>query len=131
MIQFGIDCGLFVLIWIVQLIIYPSFKYWQKDIFVKIHAWYKRMISIIVVPLMLGQAGYSILDLIYTRQTISYLRFVFVALVWVVTFFVSVPIHRELAKGLSNAAVERLINTNWIRTFLWSSLVLIWLYKIV
>lgn len=131
MIQFGIDCGLFVLIWIVQLIIYPSIKCWGADIFVKTHAWYTRMISIIVIPLMLGQAGYSIFDLIYTEHVISYLRIFFVALVWGVTFFVSVPIHRELAKGLSIAAVDRLIKTNWIRTFLWSSLVLVWLYKIV
>jgi hypothetical protein len=46
--------------------------------------------------------------------------FAVVALIWLVTFFVQVPLHNQLSDGYDESTVHKLINTNWIRTALWS-----------
>ena len=49
------DFGLLVLIWMVQLVVYPGFKYYQRERLLEWHARYTSRISYIVGPLMLGQ----------------------------------------------------------------------------
>ncbi len=49
------DTGLFVLIWMVQLIIYPSFIFYEPKDLYKWHSKYTKRIAFIVIPLMLGQ----------------------------------------------------------------------------
>ena len=51
------DFGLVVLIWIVQLIIYPSFHVVANDAFAAWHKTYMALISYLVIPLMFGQVG--------------------------------------------------------------------------
>jgi hypothetical protein len=50
-----VDFALFILIWIVQRIIYPSFMYHSPVSLSQWHAVYSKRIALIVVPLMLGQ----------------------------------------------------------------------------
>lgn len=44
--------------------------------------------------------------------------FVVVILIWLVTFFVQVPLHNALSDGYDESTVQQLIKTNWIRTLL-------------
>lgn len=43
-----------------------------------------------------------------------------VALIWLSTFLIQVPIHQQLAKGKDLGLIDRLVRTNWIRTILWT-----------
>ncbi|MEQ9363414.1 MAG: hypothetical protein RIF32_04185, partial [Leptospirales bacterium] len=47
--------GLVVLIWLVQLVIYPAFMYADAEQFTDWHRVYTERVSLVVVPLMLGQ----------------------------------------------------------------------------
>src|SRR5919112_3032071 len=49
--------GLVVLIWLVQIIIYPAFAEIAPDRFARWHAGYTRAVTWIVAPLMLGQVA--------------------------------------------------------------------------
>ena len=49
------DFGLLVLIWLVQLVIYPSFLYYEQDNLKRWHEKYTQKITYVVLPLMMGQ----------------------------------------------------------------------------
>ena len=42
------------------------------------------------------------------------------ALIWVSTFAVQVPLHARLASGFDRAVWHRLVVTNWLRTLAWT-----------
>jgi hypothetical protein len=45
-----------------------------------------------------------------------------VAVIWLSTFFVQVPLHGRLAReGHSAAVVDSLVRSNWIRTIAWTA----------
>ncbi|MFQ3270452.1 MAG: hypothetical protein ACI9A1_000767, partial [Lentimonas sp.] len=50
-----IDFGLVVLIWMVQLVVYPSFKYYPASDLLKWHRAYTASMAVVVLPLMLAQ----------------------------------------------------------------------------
>ena len=60
------DSGLLILIWMVQLVIYPSFSYYKQEDLFKWHETYTKRIAVIVIPLMLGQLITSSIQ-IYTN----------------------------------------------------------------
>ena len=55
--RIAIDFGLVVLIWLVQLIIYPSFRYMSAEQLAIWHPNYSNLITLFVGPLMLAQVG--------------------------------------------------------------------------
>lgn len=121
-----IDFGLLVLIWVVQLIIYPGFKYSAVEHFPSWHSQYSMLISFIVVPLMLGQVGLVGMQLINSTHWAIILAAILVGLVWVSTFFQAVPIHNALQASAQLSTEElqqhasRLVSVNWVRTILWT-----------
>jgi hypothetical protein len=52
----AISWGLLLLIWLVQIIIYPGLSRIPSNDFVNYHSWYVVRISAIVLPLMIGEA---------------------------------------------------------------------------
>ncbi len=75
---------------------------------------------------MLSQLG----TYIYTAmQNSSWPTFLILALVlstWLVTFLISVPLHRAIDQQAdSMLAREKLIQTNWIRTITWTSILIL------
>jgi len=44
-----------------------------------------------------------------------------VLLIWLSTFLIQVPIHNQLGIGKDSFLIKRLVQTNWIRTILWTS----------
>jgi len=119
--RISIDTGLLILIWIVQLIIYPSFHRMQPEGFVAWHADYMRRISWIVGPLMLGQVavlGWQLLRGVHWHIVFSLLA---VAGCWFVTWRYSVPCHETLQKqGWSAETITQLVRSSWARTLLWT-----------
>ena len=122
-VQYLVDGGLFVLIWLVQLIIYPAFRDIREQVFTAWHNSYSKLMGAIVGPLLLAQASVEIIRA--TQQQASWLRIALIALVWMSTLFLSVPCHRHLQSAGKNVEIiKRLIQTNWIRTMIWTTLFL-------
>ena len=115
-----INFGLVVLIWLVQLIIYPGMRGWQRSSFVALHQTYTRRISLVVGPLMLAQAVLGFAMVLGSTGGKAVVQLLLVAGVWLVTITCSVPMHRRLVHGYDEKAVDKLIATNWLRTAGWS-----------
>ncbi len=113
--------GLVVLIWLVQVIIYPAFAEVAPERFVRWHAGYTRALTWIVAPLMLGQVALLGWLLIVRPSSWGFLAAGAVAVAWVATFALAVPAHDKLrANGLDESVIRRLVATNWIRTVAWT-----------
>jgi hypothetical protein len=54
-------------------------------------------------------------------QTIFLINLVIVALIWLSTFLIQVPLHNALSKEKQSEKLSKLICTNWIRTILWTA----------
>jgi len=124
--------ALFTLTWIVQLVIYPSFGYYSEGNMKRWHRAYTGRITIIVMPLMVGQlllTGY----LAFAQTSWShYVIFALTVFTWLTTFVFAVPLHASIDKK-SNTKNERqqLMHINWYRTFAWTLLLIISIYNIV
>lgn len=116
-----INTALCVLIWIVQLVVYPGFNYYSESNIKRWHKVYTTRITFIVLPLMVSQLGVYAYTSLYSPSYRSIGVFALVVATWVVTFLISVPLHNGIDKR-SNSREERtrLVDTNWIRTLLWT-----------
>jgi hypothetical protein len=118
----AVSWGLLLLIWLVQIIIYPSFRNVKKTVFVQYHRWYVVRIGSFVFPLMMAEVV-----LIYYFASIYHLNVyvllgvLMIVVVWLSTIFIQVPIHRKISKKKNIVLIEKLIKTNWLRTIAWSA----------
>lgn len=109
------------LIWIVQILHYPSFTFVNEDQFPKFHEFHTNRISYIVMPIMLIELVTAVVLIVLNQKSISlFLNILFLITIWISTFFLSVPLHNDLANNRSLISINRLIHTNWYRTFLWT-----------
>ena len=113
------------LIWTIQLVHYPSMRFIPKERFVEYHNFHSIRISFLAVPLMVTELGTSLI-LFYQNynnaiQTIFLINLVIVALIWLSTFLIQVPLHNALSKEKQSEKLSKLICTNWIRTILWTA----------
>ena len=90
-----VDTVFLYLIWVIQLVIYPSFKYISDHNFLKWHKKYCNIIGFIVIPLMLFQLIESV---ILVSDFRGILNFAFVIATWALTFTVFFNIHKKLSK---------------------------------
>ncbi|XLS28995.1 hypothetical protein ACJD0Z_17580 [Flavobacteriaceae bacterium M23B6Z8] len=126
------DFGLFVLIWTVQLVIYPGFRHYQEARLLYWHPKYTNLITYIVAPLMLGQLFLHGLQLFDAYNGYTLTSFVLVLVVWILTFAQAVPLHKNLTEGVAlPESTEKLIRTNWNRTVLWTLLFLWGLFDFI
>ena len=119
--QIAVSWALFVLIWLVQLIIYPGFIRIPAQYFIDYHRWYAKRIAMIVGPLMLAEVFLLIgwwwagID-----HSAAYVATLIVCIIWLSTFRIQVPIHNRLQNGKDKDLIRQLVVTNWIRTSAWS-----------
>ena len=118
--HFAVSWALMILIWLVQLIIYPGFLSVPSGGFVVYHRWYVKRIAFIVSPLMMAEALMTVRWLSVDREPAAVLSAVLVAVVWLSTLTLQVPVHNRLSQGKDDALIRRLVSTNWIRTAAWS-----------
>ena len=123
-------CGL---IWVVQLVHYPFFKYVSNETFEIAMGFHRKRISFIVVPVMFAELLSSFWLFLFSSTYSSYhiAGFVIVLLIWVVTFTTQVPLHGKLIGSSDSDVINKLVRSNWIRTALWSTkaIIGIWLLK--
>ncbi len=110
-------------IWCIQLVHYPSFHWINPRKFTSFVQFHGQRISIIVMPLMILELFTAGLFL-FTIKSIPYvylgLNLTSVLLIWLSTFFLSVPCHHRLGQAYDKATIDRLIQTNWPRTIIWT-----------
>ncbi|WP_372809215.1 hypothetical protein [Pontiella sp.] len=115
------DTAMLMLIWLVQLVIYPAFRSIDPARFIGWHGGYMRTFSFIVIPPMLLQAGLIAVQCMRAPTPAHWISAAAVLAAWLTTFTVSVPCHRQLQlAGNTPKWTNRLIRTNWIRTAAWS-----------
>jgi hypothetical protein len=118
-----IDFGLVVLIWMVQLLIYPSFKHFPSSVLFKWHSRYTFNMALVVMPLMLGQLIIYTIQIFFEQTLFSICGMLIVLTLWMSTFIQFVPLHQQISdNSFSNKTLELLVSRNWIRTALWTGL---------
>ena len=125
------DFGLVVLIWMVQLIIYPAFTYLERPKLLSWHGKYSMRISLVVIPLMLGQLLITIFQLM-NGSLIIYLIALLVLAVWLITFLFFVPAHGKISRNeINDRTLDRLVTVNWWRTVIWSAILILALVEVI
>ena len=123
---------MFGVIWIIQLIHYPSFTFISPSDFSQFHARHTFVMGILVGPVMIVEFLAAAWLLSEQNNILTVANFCLVAALWLLTFLVSVPLHNKLADGIDFTVINSLIKTNWPRTLLWTAKALIasfWLMK--
>ena len=121
-----IDFGLVILIWLVQLVIYPSFRYFPKDGLLIWHQQYTRKITFVVMPLMLLQVALLGLQFYQNFTPLLVLNACLVLAVWLLTFGFFVPLHTCISTGqFTTKDLYNLVVKNWWRTGLWTLVALL------
>ncbi|TAI49803.1 hypothetical protein EW142_02110 [Flagellimonas allohymeniacidonis] len=120
------DSGTLVLVWLVQLVIYPSFAYYQKNDLIRWHRSYTKRVTYVVLPLMLGQLILCFFSIYLEVNIATLARLVMVLALWLTTFMVFVPLHSKIEEShQTDTIITKLKMKNWLRTALWTLLFLI------
>lgn len=112
------------LIWYVQVVHYPLFEMADRARFAAWEARHSALTTWVVAPVMLLEVGTGLwLAASPPRGTAAggwWLGVLLLAVIWLATAFLSVPIHGRLAGGWDATAHGALVATNWLRTVAWS-----------
>lgn len=124
-----LDTAALVLIWLVQLVIYPAFLHFNNADFKRWHPAYTRQVTYVVFPVMLGQlALYAWLVLAVPRWDI-WLNLVLILTVWAITFLRAVTLHGSLDFADDHQPDStKLVALNWWRTGLWT---MVWVISLM
>lgn len=125
-IALAVDSGLFILIWMVQLVVYPSFLFYTKKSLHDWHTVYTPRITAVVGPLMILQFIVSAIRLYLDMNWFSVLYLFLVLSAWLITFLIFIPIHERIQRGEYHSIhLQKLVKLNWMRTVLWSALLVL------
>lgn len=125
-----IDFGLVVLIWMTQLVVYPSFTHFSEGDLINWHSKYTSAVSIIVMPLMIGQLVVHGVSIYEQFSVVKLLALILIGFAWINTFFYAVPLHNQIAQGENEAeAANALVRVNWYRTVGWTAVFLLGMLK--
>jgi len=102
---------------IVQFVVYPSFKNFEKESFTTFHNNYTKKMLFLVGPIMLLELVASLILALKFNQTTLALIPLF--LVWLLTFLLIVPVHNKLSVGFNKIEHKKLISLNFFRTIAW------------
>jgi len=125
-------CGL---IWVVQGVLYPLFGLVGSADFGAFHTAEMNRISWIVAPVMSAELALTVWVLVLApREPLAWAAAGLVALAWVSTGWLQVPLHQQLAAaGFDAERIDRLTSTNWLRTAAWTvrvGLLIVWTRKL-
>ena len=121
------------IIWLIQLIHYPSFSFIDKNMYSKFQTFHMNRISFLVGPIMILEllSGFYLLLFFYSESNFFVINFILNILILNMTIIVFATIHKKLIEGFKFSLFAKLISMNWIRTILWSmKSIFIFLYKL-
>lgn len=111
------------IVWQAQCVSYPAFAEMSDAAFAQAHQSHMRRMGRLVGPVMVFEL---VVALIWWWQGTWWLParlgpMVLLALIWLSTGAVQVPLHRRLAAdGYDTTLIRRLVHTNWLRTIAWT-----------
>lgn len=108
------------LIWLVQVLIYPNFRFIPEAEFPRFHKQHCDRIAIFVAPMMVQPFAAAMVLLSGTRPQEWMLHASSIFLIYLITALFSAPEHNRLRAQKNPRSIERLIATNWGRTLLWT-----------
>jgi len=116
-------CGL---IWFVQIVHYPLFARTDATHDPGYAAENQRRTAPVVLPPMLVEAATAAWLVVWPPaaigRTIAVAGFLVVAVLWLSTLLVQMPLHARLRReGHAPATVAALVRSNWLRTVLWTA----------
>ena len=122
------------LIWLIQVVHYPLFNLVGKNEFQVYHNGHSVLITPLVGTVMIIELISSILLVIIPPKnvslTIPIIGVTLVFIIWASTAFLQIPQHNALANAYESEAHNLLVQTNWIRTIVWSIRGLLLLYML-
>ena len=112
--------GLCILIWLNQLLHYPSFTFYEESRFPEAMIFHQRRISFIVIPLMFFELFITGRSFYQAQNVYTTTCLIILIAIWLSTFSLQVPAHEKLILKNDDQQIQKLVKTNWIRTILWS-----------
>ncbi len=108
-------------IWVIQLVHYPSFKYVNESDYIIFQKYHMSNISYIVFPVMLTELITALLIFSSGEKSFFFmLSLICLFLIWVITVVLFTKFHNILQKGKDLKMIEKMIKANWMRTLLWT-----------
>ncbi len=124
LIHAGVTLYMAGLIWFVQVVHYPLMASVGNDVYADYQKRHERLTGLVVGPPMLTELfcalWIAIAPPIGMSRWLAYAGLAMLAIIWLSTFFLQVPCHRQLEQGFDPTVHHRLVGTNWIRTVGWS-----------
>ena len=112
------------LIWMVQIVHYKMFDRVGIEQFQQYESDHNRLITPIVGVPMLFELATAVLLLFAAPGSFPRGAAIFglalIGLIWLSTVVLQIPCHNQLLSGFDEATYRRLVNSNWIRTGLWT-----------
>jgi hypothetical protein len=112
-------------IWFVQVVHYPLFAHVGRQDFMAYERRHADRTGYVVAAPMIFELGASLALSYFTwhspASTLANAALALTLLAWCSTFALQVPCHQRLGKGFDPATHARLGNTNWLRTFAWTT----------
>ena len=120
-------------IWVVQLVHYPSFHFVELKQYTTFQRFHMSRISYVVIPAMLIELFTLILIVISMDQidNLVLASAILLIFIWLMTAVFFSGVHQKLTLGYDQIVVDKLVKLNWGRTLLWTlRLLLISIYML-
>ena len=106
---------------ITHFVTYPSFKLIKSSSFSEFHKNYTNKMLFIVAPVMILELISSLLLVNFDKSdnNLEIGLLITLMLIWLLTFFIIVPIHNKLTVNYNKDLNQKLIKYNGLRTILW------------
>ena len=108
------------IIWVIQLLHYPSFHFINDQKYIEFQHFHMQRISIIVIPAMLTELASALLLAYFFESSLTIILLALVIGNWAITLIFFTNMHQKLTDGYDHSIVNRLVQINWSRTALWS-----------
>ena len=116
------------IIWVIQLLHYPTFHFIKESDYVEFQHFHMQRISFIVVPVMIIELLSGFMLVYYFRSNLLILCLIILLVIWSITFVFFTKLHQSLLGGYDKIIVDKLVQINWSRTVLWSLRLIILIY---
>ncbi len=112
-------------IWFVQIVHYPLFASVERTEFRSYEQRHTNLTTWVVAPPMLVEVMTALLLFWFRPIGVSTwqlsIGLALVAFIWLSTALLQVPCHNVLRLGFDPVVHQRLVGSNWMRTFAWSA----------
>ena len=109
-------------IWIIQLVHYPSFHFIELNQYTTFQRFHMSRISYVVIPAMLTEL-FTLIPIIISMDQVDPIILasaLLLIVIWLMTAVFFSGVHQKLTLGYDQVVVEKLVKLNWGRTLLWT-----------